>query len=88
MEWVSRIIAIALEMVLPGVMGGWLDKKFGTGFISLTGFALGISIAIWHLTLLGKQKIGADASNHSSNSKRPHTPENRSSSESPSSDES
>ena len=55
MEWVSRVLAISLEMVLPGLFGQWLDGKFGTRFLVLLGFALGISAAIWHLTRLGKQ---------------------------------
>jgi len=55
MEWVSRVLAISLEMVLPGLFGQWLDGKFGTRFLVLFGFALGISAAIWHLTRLGKQ---------------------------------
>jgi hypothetical protein len=54
MEWVSRVLAISLEMVLPGLAGQWLDTKFGTRFLVLVGFALGVSVAIWHLTRLGK----------------------------------
>lgn len=49
MEWVSRITTVALEMVLPGLGGVWLDKRWGTGFIGLLGFALGVSLGIWHL---------------------------------------
>ena len=55
MEWVSRVFAISLEMVLPGLLGQWLDNKFNTRFLVLIGFALGISLAIWHLTRLGKK---------------------------------
>ena len=55
MEWVSRVLAISLEMVLPGLFGQWLDGKLGTQFLVLVGFALGISLAIWHLTRLGKK---------------------------------
>jgi hypothetical protein len=54
MEWVSRVLAISLEMVLPGLFGQWLDGKLGTRFLVLIGFGLGISLAIWHLTRLGK----------------------------------
>ena len=54
MEWVARILAVSLEMVLPGLFGQWLDKKLGTGFLVLIGFGLGISLAIWHLTRFGK----------------------------------
>ena len=49
MGWVSRIITVALEMVLPGLAGQWLDRRWGTSFIGLIGFALGLTLGIWHL---------------------------------------
>jgi len=55
MEWVSRIFAISLVMVLPGLFGQWLDGTLGTRFLVLIGFAVGISVAIWLLTQLGKK---------------------------------
>jgi hypothetical protein len=58
-EWVSKITTVALEMVLPGLLGTWLDKRWGTSFLALAGFALGITVAIWHLlkmTSSGNQK--------------------------------
>ena len=55
MEWVSRIFAVALEMLLPGLAGIWLDKKLGTGFLVLVGFGLGIALAIWHLLAMSKR---------------------------------
>ena len=55
MEWVSRIFAVALEMVLPGLAGIWLDEKLGTGFLVLVGFGLGIALAIWHLLAMSKR---------------------------------
>ena len=42
MQWVSRIFAAAMMMVLPGVAGFWLDQKLGVGFIGLVGFAFGL----------------------------------------------
>ncbi|WP_428303666.1 hypothetical protein [Lacipirellula sp.] len=42
MLWVGRIFAAALMMVLPGVAGFWLDKRFGMGFIGLIGFGFGL----------------------------------------------
>ncbi len=55
MEWVSRILAVAAEMVLPGVGGGWLDNRWGTApLFTLLGFAVGVSLAIWHLILMTK----------------------------------
>ena len=52
MEWVSRIMTVVLEMVLPGLAGQWLDEQWGTGFLALLGFALGITFAIWHLLVM------------------------------------
>ncbi len=54
MEWVSRITTVALEMVLPGVFGGWLDKQFGTAFLALAGFVLGFAVGFWHLLRMTK----------------------------------
>jgi F0F1-type ATP synthase assembly protein I len=49
MEWVSRITTVAIEMVLPGMMGYGLDRYFGTSFFVLVGFALGMVLGFWHL---------------------------------------
>lgn len=40
-EWVARITAVALLMILPGIGGHWLDGQFQTGFLALVGFAFG-----------------------------------------------
>lgn len=42
MQWVSRIFAAAMLMILPGLGGFWLDQQLGTGFIGLAGFAFGL----------------------------------------------
>ncbi len=52
MTWVSRIVAVGLTMFLPGVAGGWLDARFGTGFLGPLGIALGLATAmLWLLQL-------------------------------------
>lgn len=48
-EWASRITAVALMMVLPGIFGQWLDEKWSTKFLGLTGFAMGNVAGIWYL---------------------------------------
>ena len=49
-EWSTRIMTISLEMVVPGLVGYWLDNKFGTKFVlMLAGFVLGFITAIKHL---------------------------------------
>ena len=43
--WAYRILAVAAEMVLPGLLGSWLDGRLGTQFLALLGFGLGITLA-------------------------------------------
>jgi len=56
MEWVAILTTIALEMVLPGLAGQWLDGRLGTRFLVLVGFVFGLSFGIWHLVLVTKPK--------------------------------
>lgn len=52
-EWSSRVVAISLEMVVPGLAGYWLDGRLGTrALFTLLGFALGMYVAIRHLIAL------------------------------------
>lgn len=48
-EWVAKITTVALEMVLPGIFGLWLDQRWGTSLLGLVGFAVGLVVGIWHL---------------------------------------
>ena len=56
MNWVSKITAVALEMILPGLAGLWLDNQLGTRFLTLLGFALGVPLGMWHLIAMTKRK--------------------------------
>ncbi|MGA2798796.1 MAG: AtpZ/AtpI family protein [Thermoguttaceae bacterium] len=59
MVWVSRITSIVLEMVLPGVIGYWIDLKLGTRVVFLIlGVILGFVGGIWQLIRLTKHNIG------------------------------
>lgn len=69
MEWVSRIMAIAMEMVLPGLGGQWLDQRLGTSFLVLVGFGFGLTAGIWHLLLLAKQSNQRKKSEPSTNAR-------------------
>ena len=51
-EWVARILAVSAEMVLPGLAGQWLDSRWGTNFLALVGFAIGIMAGIAHLLVM------------------------------------
>jgi F0F1-type ATP synthase assembly protein I len=48
-EWVSRITAIALEVVVCIWLGQWLDRKFGTSYWGPVGLVLGPVVGFWHL---------------------------------------
>ena len=56
MEWAAILTTIALEMVLPGLAGQWLDRRYGTRFLVLVGFVLGLSLGMWHLIQVTKPK--------------------------------
>ena len=59
MEWVTKITTVALEMVVPGVIGTWLDRRWGTKFLALIGFAVGLAGGLWHLlALTGSENEG------------------------------
>ncbi len=49
-EWASRIIAVSIEMVVPGLAGYWLDRRIGlTPLFTVTGFGMGLVLGMWHL---------------------------------------
>lgn len=54
MQWVHRITTVVLEMLLPGLIGLWLDKKWETNFLGLVGFGLGLFTGISHLIQMTK----------------------------------
>jgi hypothetical protein len=49
MQWVGRIFAAVLMMCLPGLGGQWLDRLWGTHFIGLAGFVLGLVVGVAYL---------------------------------------
>ncbi len=53
---VSNITTVALEMVVPIVIGMWLDKKLDTQFLGIVGIMLGVPLGIWHLIKLTRTK--------------------------------
>ena len=53
-NWVSKITTVALEMVLPGLAGLWLDNQLDTRFLTLLGFACGVPLGMWHLIAMTK----------------------------------
>lgn len=48
--WAARILTVALEMVLPALIGTWVDQKLGTvAVFMLIGLGLGGFAATVHL---------------------------------------
>lgn len=54
MIWVSRILAVTAVMVLPGLAGQWLDKRWGTNFLGVAGFVFGLVSGIAYLLIVTK----------------------------------
>jgi ATP synthase protein I len=50
LEWSSRITTVALEMVVPALIGYWIDLKLGTRLVFLIlGTALGFVTGLMSL---------------------------------------
>jgi F0F1-type ATP synthase assembly protein I len=61
MEWTSRVTTISLEMVLPGLLGYWLDQRLGTRIVFLVlGAILGLGMGMWHLIKLTEAPADKD----------------------------
>jgi F0F1-type ATP synthase assembly protein I len=50
----SRAIAVMILMIVPGVLGSYLDKWLGTQFFIVVGFVAGIGIAIFGLLYVAR----------------------------------
>lgn len=50
--WIGRIFATMLFMVGPAAAGLWLDRQFGTKFLSAIGVMLGMALGITALLIL------------------------------------
>jgi len=60
-EWTSRVTTISLEMVLPGLVGLWIDQKLGTKALFLVlGVILGFATGLWSLIRLSDTSKSAD----------------------------
>jgi F0F1-type ATP synthase assembly protein I len=43
MEWASRITAVCFEMVVPALLGYWIDQRLGTKILfTMLGSVLGM----------------------------------------------
>jgi hypothetical protein len=55
MQWVGRVFAASLTMVLPGLGGRWLDARWGTRFLGAVGFGLGLVGGMAYLIAITRQ---------------------------------
>jgi len=57
LEWSSRITVISFQMVLPGLLGYWLDQRLGTKIVFLIlGIFFGMASGLWTLIRLTREK--------------------------------
>ena len=69
--WATRIIALSASMVIPALIGAWIDQRLGTKVVFLLlGFALGITAAVFQLMRI-VQESNAKSQDRSKN---PPTP--------------
>ena len=52
-------LSVACGMVVPGLLGYWLDTKMGTrALFTILGFGLGMTLGIMQLVRLARPKDG------------------------------
>ena len=62
MEWSSRITTIGLEMVVPVIIGYWLDRWLGSRLVFLlAGVVLGFAVAMMSLLRLARTSQDDDS---------------------------
>jgi hypothetical protein len=52
MQWATKVTTAALEMAVPGALGYWLDRQFGTSFLAVLGLVFGVPLGVWHLIVM------------------------------------
>ena len=60
MQWVGRVFAVALLMVVPGIGGQWLDRRLGIRWGGLGGVAIGGTGGGWDLLAVTPPRSCAD----------------------------
>jgi uncharacterized membrane protein (DUF2068 family) len=55
MHWMARTIAVSFVMFAPGFIGFLLDERWGTNYLAIVGFAIGMPLGITVLLILMKQ---------------------------------
>ena len=59
-EWSATIMTISAEMVVPGLLGYWLDQRLGTRVVFLLlGFGIGGTLATLQLMRIARKRTDA-----------------------------
>jgi len=77
MEMVSKVLAASIMMVLPGLGGQWLDRRWHTSWLVLAGFAFGISVSIYYLIVITRVAGSSDKNKSSQQNKSTNRGEDR-----------
>jgi F0F1-type ATP synthase assembly protein I len=49
-DWASKIISVSIGMVVPAVVGHWIDRRLGTGpLLLVVGSILGLLVGMKNL---------------------------------------
>jgi hypothetical protein len=63
-QWATRIMVVSLEMVLPSLVGYWLDRQLGTVLVfTIIGSVLGCTGGLWHLIHLTRTETDSPGTN-------------------------
>ena len=61
MQWASQVTTISIEMVLPLLLGVWVDRRLGSrALFTILGGIAGLWLGIWNLIRLAKVLAAGD----------------------------
>jgi hypothetical protein len=59
-RWATRVTSIGLEFALPALLGGYLDRRFGTGsLLTILGAVFGFVAGMVHLMAIAREEAKA-----------------------------
>ena len=71
--WAVRITSISLEMVVPGLIGLWIDRQLGTVLLFLVlGVIVGVTTGMLHLVRLAAAASRREPSPRTSSDNHPN----------------
>ncbi len=61
-RWATRVTSIGLEFALPALLGGYLDRRLGTGsLLTILGAVFGFLAGMVHLMAIAREGAKAPA---------------------------